>query len=251
MIARIAVVLLALTAGASAQPNSRARAFYSDGQKAYADGDFQTAAQKFRAAYDLEPDPAYLYNIAQAYRFAKQCHQSVSYYKRFLTAMPDAPNKPDVDKFLVEVTACARSQPEPVMEPPPPPPPPPPQPQPVPLPPSESPRSNLRKHLGLGGIALGAVGVGVGVAFGLRVEGLEADRNALCAAGSCPTDVDAKIAALQDRADSARTGMLVGLIGGGALAAIGTYLYVTSPGRTIVGVVPVSGGAFVTLSRTR
>jgi tetratricopeptide (TPR) repeat protein len=255
VIARVAVVLLALTAGATAQPKSRARVFYSEGQKAYADGDFQTAAQRFRAAYDLEPDPAYLYNIAQAYRLAKQCHQSVTYYKRFLAEMPDAPNKQEVGKFLVEVTACARTQPEPVMEPQPPPPQPQPQPPPPqpPPPPIESPPSHLRKHLGLGGIALGAVGVGVGVVFGLRVESLENDRNALCASGSCPIDVDAKITALQDRASSARTGMLVGLIGGGAMAAIGTYLYVTGrrPGRTTVGVTPLAGGAFVTLSRTR
>ena len=259
MITRVAVILLALTAGATAQPRSRARVFYSEGQKAYADGDFQAAAQKFRAAYDLEPDPAYLYNIAQAYRFAKQCHQSVTYYKRFLAEMPDAPNKQEAGKFLVEVTACARSQPEPVMEPQPPPqplPPPQPQPQPVPQPlpqPLELPPSNLRKHLGLGGLALGAVGIGVGVVFGLRVESIENDRNELCSSGSCPPDVDAKIAGFQDRADSARTGMLVGLIGGGAVAAIGTYLYVTGRDHkrtTTVGVMPVSGGAFVTLSRT-
>ncbi len=263
MIARAALVILALTGIASADSRQQARALYGEGQKAYADGDFRVAATKFRAAYDLEPDPAYLYNIAQAYRFAKQCHHSVTFYKRFLVAMPDAPNKQEVGKFLVEVSACAKSQPEPVMEPEPlrtPDPPREPQPQPQPQPPPQPPPAiephppgSLRTYLGLGGIALGAVSVGIGVVFGLRVEGAERDRNALCSSGSCPSDVNVQIAKLQDRADSARTGMLVGLIGGGVVAAVGTYLYVTgrAPKRTTtVSVVPAAGGAFVTLSRT-
>ena len=116
-------ISLALTLAASlarAEPPSprdkaAAQQEYTAGQAKYEAGDFLGAAEQFAAAYQHDPDPVYLFNLAQAYRFAKRCRDSADNYRRFLAAAPDAPNRDNVEHYLEEVDACART--EPVAEP--------------------------------------------------------------------------------------------------------------------------------------
>jgi hypothetical protein len=107
---------------ARAQPThdkAAAQKAYAEGQASYNAGDFRTAAQEFELAYDKDPDPVYLFNVAQAYRFGKQCRAAAESYKRFLDAAPTAPNKDKVQHFIAEMETCARAQaePKPVAEP--------------------------------------------------------------------------------------------------------------------------------------
>ena len=83
---------------------------YNDGLALYKAGDFRGAADKFQLAYERDPDPVYLFNLAQAYRFAKLCQQAADSYTRFLKEAPNAPNKDKVQKYVEEMNACAHSQ---------------------------------------------------------------------------------------------------------------------------------------------
>lgn len=113
LLAVAATVALSATA-AHADPTARDKAAaqqaYAAGQSRYDAGDFLGAAEQFSAAYQHDPDPVYLFNLAQAYRFAKRCRDAGDSYRRFLAAAPDAPNRDKVQHYLEEVDACARSQ---------------------------------------------------------------------------------------------------------------------------------------------
>jgi len=83
---------------------------YRDGQLLYNAGDYRGAADRFKVAYASDPDPVYLYNLAQADRFAKLCSESADAYRRFLAAAPTAPNRDKVQRYVDEMDACAKDQ---------------------------------------------------------------------------------------------------------------------------------------------
>ena len=110
------VVVLACGVG-HAGPRTPAQAAaaraYAEGQARYDAKDYLGAANRFAEAYSHDPDPVYLFNLAQAYRFAKRCRDAADGYRRFLAAAPDAPNKDKVEHYVAEMDACARTQGEP------------------------------------------------------------------------------------------------------------------------------------------
>ena len=61
-----------------------ARAHYEKGTAAYALGRFADAAAEFEQAFTLKPDPALLYNAAQAYRLAGDRDRALQLYKSYL-----------------------------------------------------------------------------------------------------------------------------------------------------------------------
>jgi len=246
--------LLVLTAVASADPTVRARAdagaAYAEGQRRYLAEDYAGAAEQFRIAYQIDPDPAYLFNIAQAFRFANACGRAVKYYRRFLEVAHDPPNKVEVQRYLDEQVQCAKGQPEPADDPvvdrptvtitksPP-------EERLPPRPPQVDRDTGdhglLRRRLGLGAFGIGAVGLGAGIAFGLHVKSLQSEREDLCKP-MCPDNVQDREAELQHSADRSTALEIAGYAIGGAAIAAGVYLYVTGRPPERVAVVPVRGG---------
>ena len=55
--------------------------------------------------------PAYLYNVAQAYRQGGKCKDAAFFYKRYLSLKPDAPNRADVEGPSFTGTARRSSSP--------------------------------------------------------------------------------------------------------------------------------------------
>jgi outer membrane protein assembly factor BamD (BamD/ComL family) len=115
-------IVLACAATATAQPSSKQRAdataAYQEGQRRYLDEDYVGAAAQFEAAYKLDPDPAYEFNIAQAYRLANDCTKSLVWYRKFLADAPKAPNIDAVKKYIAdEEAACAKTAPAPAPAP--------------------------------------------------------------------------------------------------------------------------------------
>jgi tetratricopeptide (TPR) repeat protein len=111
---RVLVIVLMVGAVriAAAQPvdpavRARADAAYAEGSTAYNADDFAKAAQKFEEAYSLIPDPAYLFNIGQAYRQQKDCVKAADAFKKFVALAPDAPNIGNAKDLLKEVNMCA------------------------------------------------------------------------------------------------------------------------------------------------
>lgn len=88
---------------ASAQARREAKELFMKGQQAYQAGDYARATQYFKEAYDREPAPALLYNLAQTYRVKGDRARAILYYERFLAAKPDSPNADQVKQQLADL----------------------------------------------------------------------------------------------------------------------------------------------------
>lgn len=124
MMNRILVLVcgsLLVSALASADPKT-AGEWFKQGEDEYNLGNFDKAAEDFKQAFAAETDeskrPAYLYNVAQAYREGGNCRDAAFFYKRFLalrerdTAKPlKASTKAEVEKLAAEMDQCAKTQP--------------------------------------------------------------------------------------------------------------------------------------------
>lgn len=245
----IALVVMGLGAqSASAQARDKAAAdkIFADGQQRYAAGEYLTAAEKFVAAYELDPDPAYLFNIAQAYRLGNACAKAAKYYREFLGAVSSAPNLAKVQQYIEQSDACAKTQQplptEPVIVT-----------QPVePAPPVEAPApadpGRTKRYLGVGSIMVGVVAVGAGAYFSVRVGTLLTERDTLCTLAS-PCTNQQIVDQDQEGKDAQRNSIIAYSVGGVALVA-GVALYVlnrsTDETKPSFAIVPTSDGAMAT-----
>jgi hypothetical protein len=105
----------------AAADNKTADEWFKEGETQYDLGNFDKAADAFKQAFALETSdakrPAYLYNVAQAYRQGGKCRDAAFFYKRFL-ALKDTdtthPLKPETraatDKLVTEMEDCAKQQ---------------------------------------------------------------------------------------------------------------------------------------------
>jgi hypothetical protein len=117
------VLLLTVVRGGSVMAQSKTAAdYYKEGTDQYTIGNFVAAVDSFKRAYELESDdankPNYIYNIAQSYRFAKDCRQAAFFYKRFLALRAERGAKPlkpekraDVEANIEAMEECAKTQP--------------------------------------------------------------------------------------------------------------------------------------------
>lgn len=259
----VIATVLACTSVVGAQPASnkaKADAAYAEGQKSYAAGDYASAAQKFEAAYALDPDPAYLFNIAQAYRLGNACAKAATAYRTFLAEVPDAPNAAKVKQFIEQSDDCAKTQtpvPPPVDEARPPPARtdlvPPPSPPPSPPPPTGRPgRAQRLAGVVVGGF--GAAGLGVAVYFTVKASDYTRQREHLCSqeiadTGTCAwtTERDTREDELNDKGERAQLAARIAWTVGGAAVLGGVALYLLAPSAAAEGsamtIVPSQGGA--------
>jgi tetratricopeptide (TPR) repeat protein len=94
---------------------AEARRLYQEGRRHYNIGEYERAIERFKAAYLISQAPLLLYNIAQAYRLegSERCGEAVQFYQRYLTAVPEAPERRAVERRLVELEPCARARAQP------------------------------------------------------------------------------------------------------------------------------------------
>ncbi|MGE3542475.1 MAG: hypothetical protein AB7L28_01005, partial [Kofleriaceae bacterium] len=94
---------------------------YREGEDFYNVGRFEEAVEAFKKGFVLEPNDtkksAYLYNIAQSYRQAKDCINAQFFYKRYLalkdtdTRKPLTPEKrQEVEDQITALDECAKQQ---------------------------------------------------------------------------------------------------------------------------------------------
>src|SRR6185503_17849214 len=86
---RTALAFLTITFafGARAQagtPSEDARVYLDKATAAYALNRYAVAAENFEKAFELKPDPALLYNAAQAYRLAGNKERALALYESYL-----------------------------------------------------------------------------------------------------------------------------------------------------------------------
>lgn len=82
---------------------AEAKEHYNQGTRYYELGHYQDALAAFEAAYMAVPDPAFLFNVGQCHRKMGHDKEAVSFYKSYLRAAPNAPNRADVQKRIQEL----------------------------------------------------------------------------------------------------------------------------------------------------
>jgi tetratricopeptide (TPR) repeat protein len=111
--ARLVTLALLLSAAAparAADPLSEARDHYEQGMSHYQLGEFVQAIDEFKLAYAASHAPGLLFNLAQASRLAKQYDQALFFYRSYLRARPEAPNRVDVEARIAELEPLAAAQ---------------------------------------------------------------------------------------------------------------------------------------------
>jgi tetratricopeptide (TPR) repeat protein len=98
-----------LLAWASAAPRTAvaqedARAYNQKATAAFALGKYGAAADYFEKAFELKPDPALLYNAAQAHRMAGDKERALALYQNYLRVYGGSPGqRSDVEKHIDEL----------------------------------------------------------------------------------------------------------------------------------------------------
>jgi tetratricopeptide (TPR) repeat protein len=160
--------LLTLCSVASADDAGAARRHFQAGSSLFDLGKFREAAAEYEEAYKAKNDPALLFNIGQAYRAANEPAPAITAYKSFLRHVPDAPNRPLVEGFILRLQKQLddealkqqqKQEPAPVVV------------QPETQPPVAPEKPPLYKRpwlwAAVGGAVVVGVAVGVGVAYGV------------------------------------------------------------------------------------
>jgi tetratricopeptide (TPR) repeat protein len=103
-------VLLACAQAARADDVEAARQHYVQGSKSFDLGLYDQAIKEYMAAYDAKPDPALLYNIAQAHKLAGHPDQALRFYRTYLSRVPDAENAEEVRGKITELQKAVAQQ---------------------------------------------------------------------------------------------------------------------------------------------
>ncbi len=264
----VSIALVASTHLVAAQPADKplGKTEFAKGKSLYGTGDYLGAATHFAAAFKADPDPAYIFNVGQAYRrhaeaksgnVSVDCQQSLFAYRKFLEQLPEAPNRGEVEVYIKEMTSCAgrlASEPSP-WEPRPPVDKPPVDNPPVEKPPLDKPpiehasggMTTMRK-IGIGVGAGGVIMGGVGLYFLKKTFDLNHDTDVLQHDGTSDDKQTAELRKLNERGASANfRGRVTGVIGG-AMILGGAALFVfggSSSKETKVTVAPSPQGAMV------
>ena len=80
--------------------DEEARRLFQAGEMAYADGRYENALSRFREAHELSGRPRLLFNIAAASERLRRDDDAIGYYEQYLEALPEAPNRREVEARL-------------------------------------------------------------------------------------------------------------------------------------------------------
>lgn len=254
---RVAIFVLAFGAtSAFAQPANRdadARGAAAEGTARFNKYEYKGSIEKFTEAYELNHDPAYLFNIAQAYRLDGDCVKAAEYYGKFLEQVPHPPNEEKIRGWYSSQSECAKAraanpqdtdqkQQQQQQQPPPPP------------PRQEEPSGSGRLGLVIALAGTSAAALAVGGFFVWDAAYLEKQRDSKLAgctlANPCSS---AEINDYDRRGSRANTIAAVGFAVGGVALAASATLYLlsrSSDNEAPVAIVPLQGGALVARSFT-
>ncbi len=110
------VVLAAQTA--HADPESEAQEHFKRGVKLYNLGHFQEAIPEFEKAYDFDPQPILLFNIAQSHRQNGNKERALFFYRRYLEQEPNTTKRADVEQRMKELAQALQQENEQKQKPP-------------------------------------------------------------------------------------------------------------------------------------
>jgi tetratricopeptide (TPR) repeat protein len=106
------VVIAAATGARAAPPRDNAKAIFQDGERNFQLGKFDVAIEAYERAFNLDPQPAFIFNIALAHRRQYEIDGKLEHllrarelYRNYLKLDPDSPQRPGVEKLITELGA--------------------------------------------------------------------------------------------------------------------------------------------------
>lgn len=73
-------------------------------------GRYKDSAAALRAAHDLDPQPIFLFNIAQSLRRGQHLKEALTFYQRYLVADPKTSLRAETNGYIQELTALLEKQ---------------------------------------------------------------------------------------------------------------------------------------------
>ena len=113
---RVAVIGLACAGLAAASPawgaaNDRpGRALFERAETKFNVGRFDEALVDYQAAYEIEPLPAFLFNIGQCYRNMGNYERAQFFFRRYTALDPRSPNRPAAERLIAEMDKLVGAQ---------------------------------------------------------------------------------------------------------------------------------------------
>jgi hypothetical protein len=96
----------------------QAKMHFEAGKAAFNAQDYAAAIREFKAAEALRPSPLLSYNIGLANEKLGRRRVAVKYYRRYLEQLPNAPNRPDVERSIAALERQIVAEPPPAGAPP-------------------------------------------------------------------------------------------------------------------------------------
>lgn len=225
----VLLLILALIAPVRVEagnPLSRevARKHYQLGEMLYKTSNHKGALVEFKKAYELEPLPALLFNIARCYEVMADVAQAIKIYRLYLKKQPDSPKRSLVEARLKNLEerkkaiAAAKAKPpvakrpaKPVTKPPPA--------RPAPSPVRPAPSGGWKRTAGWVALGTGVASLGAGVAFTVLALDKADEFNA-----SKKSKTYVELLEIEDTGTAYGTAQIVTLVVGGVAAAAGAGL---------------------------
>jgi tetratricopeptide (TPR) repeat protein len=108
---RIAWILLLYASVASAKTREEeAKQHYEAGTTAFNLTQYDEAIAEYEAAYRLQADPGFLYNMAQAHRLAGHLDKAVRFYRNYLRLAPETPLRAAIEERIGELEKTLAAQ---------------------------------------------------------------------------------------------------------------------------------------------
>ena len=95
----------------------KARDHFQKGQRLFTVSRYREALEEFKEGFVSAEDPVFLYNIAQCHRLLREPEESIRFYRRYLEAAPNAPERARAEKFIAEMEAARAAGPAPGLAP--------------------------------------------------------------------------------------------------------------------------------------
>ena len=94
------VLVLASPARGDESTTEQAKQHYENGSKQYDLGHWDEAIREYETAYELRPDPSFLYNLAQAYRRKGDAKRALDLYRNYLVKTPKSPLRVEIEERI-------------------------------------------------------------------------------------------------------------------------------------------------------
>ncbi len=117
------VLVFAGSARGDDSATEQAKQHYETGSKQYDLGHWDDAIREYETAYELRPDPNFLYNLAQAYRRKGDAKRALDLYRNYLVKTPKTPLRAEIEERIktlqkqIDEANSAKPAPEPAATP--------------------------------------------------------------------------------------------------------------------------------------